>query len=486
MKKKHNNRGNISLFKPFIILCSCTFLFSCRSQHENQINLEKLYKESKSFNIRYAHDRGLCLYKNVLVEDDGPSFAGAPQSSEELKSDIWIRKDLLIPDPVCEQAWLVICFNKHDDSIPLVISINGQEIERGLRARVREGWSNLEIPKGILKQGINSVIVHAQNRESNWSLNIARKDKYAQGTLTRAFPGRSYKSLDSGKTWSRNNLGKYGHLQGEYPVRINLVQYAANGWLISPVMNVWAREGIMHQALPRTLDFLFKSNVPAKTKVNIYYKISDNISLFPGMEWTPHMRNNKILPSGLFFQFKIEMYSKDGNTSPEISFIKLQPKPESTGKESPKITNLEIKQPLTRTPYYDFKFDDMEHPKLKILRQEFGLEEFYKKSKDVEMKLIENTLNWSRTRFEWQGGKNYEYIDAVDILNGGGGMCTHYSMVFQQGCEAVGLPCRLASINHGKWGHEVNEVWCDTFGKWIALDATKDEYFIRKTDKIPM
>ena len=131
-----------------------------------------------------------------------------------------------------------------------------------------------------------------------------------------------------------------------------------------------------------------------------------------------------------------------------------------------------------------FHYERLDHPELKILRENEGLEVMVK---DAESDLGKALLLSDWTNSQWKQGvpDPYPPWNANTILKmardtGNGGFCAQYAVVFVQACLSMGIQARYVDLNSGKVGdsgHFSAEVWSSDLDKWVAVDPFYNRYF---------
>ncbi len=104
--------------------------------------------------------------------------------------------------------------------------------------------------------------------------------------------------------------------------------------------------------------------------------------------------------------------------------------------------------------------------------------------------------SWVSRQWEYRasGGSEYTPWDALTILSWGKRgygqvkpapitMCVHFGVVFNSAALALGLParsvCCTGDVARG-WGHFINEVWMERWGKWCHVDANCDLAYVKE------
>ncbi len=76
------------------------------------------------------------------------------------------------------------------------------------------------------------------------------------------------------------------------------------------------------------------------------------------------------------------------------------------------------------------------------------------------------------------------------MINGGGGICSDYSQVFNVFCLINDIKVRewglVEKFYNPLLGHTVNEVFSEKFQKWMLIDVGKNLYFTRQNEELPL
>src|SRR5579862_5121328 len=77
-----------------------------------QLEAPKLFEQSLTRHLQFPRDgTGIELESGELFEDDGPASGHSyrkPENRETVTSQIWIKKELLVPNPRARAAYLVV------------------------------------------------------------------------------------------------------------------------------------------------------------------------------------------------------------------------------------------------------------------------------------------------------------------------------------------------------------------------------------------
>jgi hypothetical protein len=155
------------------------------------------------------------------------------------------------------------------------------------------------------------------------------------------------------------------------------------------------------------------------------------------------------------------------------------------------IAGATVTGPEFRAPELFQGFEDYYNPRLKRLRDDYGLEKVIA-SEPNEFRRLLKLRHWVHSRWPINNDQNFSG-DAFAILKkaktGAGFNCSHSMTVQHAVMSAMGYVARyvLVDRNHEDLGrslhHGVNEVWSNEHAKWVLLDAKYDIHFER--DGVP-
>ncbi len=99
---------------------------------------------------------------------------------------------------------------------------------------------------------------------------------------------------------------------------------------------------------------------------------------------------------------------------------------------------------------------------------------------------------WLRKHIKGGKGLSIDSSSALEhMIQGGYGICSDFSMVFNNFCVINNIKVREWGVNcrslndEKKYGHAFNEVYCPALQKWILLDVSKGIYFTTNESQNP-
>ena len=467
-----------------------------------RVQPQQLFDQSVTRDLRWSQNRtGIELETGELYEDDGPASGHSyrqPENREAVTSQVWIKKELVIPNPEARAAYLVVL---SDESFEAVI--NGHAVKLGQNQSGRKLHQAYAFDPKLLKPGINEIVLRKSGR-----VMIARSDEFAAGSRTRTnAPNRSAKSIDGGRTWDYHHLGPDGKIEGEYGVRIFLEHYRAQGTLTMPVLDAGNLAG---KAVGGPVDQIGPIKVviagEAGTAGHLRVRARTGDTYVPGekdwSDWEVLAVSGGVVekPRGRYVQVAVDLSTQDRLQSPTLSGVQVEAAP-ACGEDWTAHVRVrdEHNETIVRTSI-PFEYEPLDHPRLKQLREEYKLDEVVRGAKD-ELELMSRLARWACNAWDWPNhiGEYYPPWDALEILKPykdgkpTGGFCLQFNVVFLQACESFGFPGRAISISQGRWqdkhpggGHEIVELWSNEWKKWVYVDGALAWYVVDEKTGMPL
>jgi len=419
-----------------------------------------------AWGVRLADDgKGVILYDRVLLEDDGPGIGSDAKwlkvdkaRVERIGGATIIKKVLHVRRPRAISARLFIPRG-------VQVELNGSRIAKAENARVPQ------IPVASLKQGDNEVILSCPG-DKVVQIRIAEPLDIVRNAPERSgWPRRSFKSTDGGKTWEPTN--------GEYIVRLHLIQYAEQGHFISPVIDLGKAAGDKGLLLvPVSVKAVtLKSDAETPGGTSILFAVRTGPSpVYDAALWSDWHAVGDAVPQGhRYLQWKATLQSTDPVVTPTLRGVTVEADvlagavPAWAGKvEVAGYNNEEIR--YTSMP---FAGEDFKHPKLVALRKKYKLDQVVAGCKTEFEKLLK-LRNWVAGQWKYDPPtEGYPAWDADEILELKQGFCVQYAIVYMQCLQSLGYNARFVFGYHPgvMGGHEVTEVWSNQYNKWIMMDA---------------
>ena len=137
-------------------------------------------------------------------------------------------------------------------------------------------------------------------------------------------------------------------------------------------------------------------------------------------------------------------------------------------------------------------FEDYYHPRLRTLRRRYRIDEAIEDDADEFRKILE-LRHWVHSQWPSDQAQSFSG-DAFAILEeakkGTGFHCAHSMIVQEAVFSAFGFVARNLGVDRNRRGpgtgfhHGVNEVWSNSYAKWVLMDAQYDFHFER--DGVPL
>ena len=437
------------------------------------------------------HSDGVSLFNMNLVGNDAP---GAGYSEKGVTSDtIWganrARKILVVEDARAFGAHLVV-FTYHQGKYPLGFTVNGNrsQVDNWDARKNAEPYRYAEFPVEWLKEGQNTIEMfcpEASSSEEGWELYIARADEFEAGGGNPSDVGKtSFKSPDGGESWKESPFGPLGQTRAEYTVRISLDRYVPQGWLASPVIDLWRGDSdnvIVPFREIRKMSLKIRSDVPDDCTVSYYFRKGTDSDPF-AETWEPYqlVGDGKALDfetGGLnlnrrYIQFRIELSTTNPLKTPVVKSAEVAAELNQRVPLHKNIKVVKADNPVIKYSSLNWEWEKADRPEFAEIRELENLDEVVAGSRtefEAQVKLLDYvTRRWRHS----SPTPEYPGWDAKSILNrinnaGGGGMCIQFNNTLAGLCMAYGWQARLVNVV----GHEICEVWNDEYGKWIFLDA---------------
>ncbi|HYT93381.1 MAG TPA: hypothetical protein VEL76_31985 [Gemmataceae bacterium] len=408
-----------------------------------------------------AKDNTLRLARSVLLADEMGSTDY--RQTEALSERVRVKKVFVLDSKQLNDAELFFYGSAKQ------VHVNGKAVSLPQRL-VSTGWSRVAVPPEVLKAGDNEIVL-----SGGGSLLL----EPGRGA------GRSFKSTDGGKTWSREILGRKGTEQGEYLIRLRLGRYAPKGSAMSQVFDLWDA-GPGEVATPYKMVSCYSLGALARGQPDgTLLSVSLRTGSTPSPDdtnWTGWVAFDKdYRPLGAaqghrWAQLKFELRTNRPQATPRVP-ARFQltvdfeaDKPADQGK----LTVLRPKSPPIAIGSTAFVYQTPS-PRLELLRKRYKLDEVIAAGK-TEMEQLMLLRYWVRNQWHTAWGSHpaawmppwdaliiLESKDQPDCLT----MCTHYAAVMTQCCLALGWNARHCILDH----HCVMEVYVNQHNKWVMLDA---------------
>ncbi len=279
----------------FCMLCTLSWADPVTTSWGGDANIT--YDTGFANSVMKHPDGGISLFNLELLENDAP---GSGRSEKGISSDIiWgkvqARKLVYLDDPRTFRAFLVVFANRQG-KYPLKFSVNGHmtQVDNWDTKKNIERYRWAAFPGEWLKKGKNVIELfcpEAQSGEEGWDLYLARADEFEDGGGDPADVGKSsFKSADGGETWKESPFGPLGKTRAEYSIRLSLDRYVSEGWLASPVIDLWkgdSEDFIVPLREIQSMTLSIGAKVPDDTKIEYYLRKGTDSDPF-SRSWEPY------------------------------------------------------------------------------------------------------------------------------------------------------------------------------------------------------
>lgn len=428
------------------------------------------------------------LLKTELIADEMGTTT--QNMGEEIIGKTWIKKEFLLDKVEADKAVLLYHCNLNDmadlqksTDLSLIVDVNGHAIKLSIDVSrmLTGGWVRCDVPVEYLKVGLNTVILR---NETNFKFKISIEAS--------RIPNRSAKSIDGGKTWDYDHLGKNDYIDGEYLMRLRLSRYPANAEIKSDYIetaSLIASDAIKPDIKLKKLSIVLKNQLPKGTAMSLQVR-GGKSPAYNSETWTPWQEIAQLNPETLagwkFFQWRVELKTGDHRVTPVLQGVSISADIDITNQPN---KNLQIQsdenQKIIRG-YYNFAYQEYDLPRLEMLRKEYCLDEvIYGAS--TQFQAIRTLAFWLRG--SWRDGWNRYYgamlhtpwdaFVALEMVPHGkaSGMCTIYSTTFIQCALSLGFNARGMVLDH----HFISEVWMDELKKWVTIDIAATTTSLRSS-----
>jgi transglutaminase-like putative cysteine protease len=454
-----------------------------------------------------ADGRSVILYDVTLVEDDGPgacaAFGHGPAAPTTIRDGVQVKKVLHVDRPEANAARLVLCVGPvARNSAPLRVAVNGRDftLRAGRRLWSGHDWPVIRVPATLLRRGDNEVVL-SSGGEAGWWVAVAQREHILQNDPERrSRPRRSFRSTDGGRTWAPA-LGDDGRQEGELMIRLHLTQYAAQGELVGPVIDL-ASQASDGSELPAavavdSVRLRAARKLRRGTAVVLAVRSGDSPVYDPARwgEWQQCSARGAVR-GGLrrFVQWRAVLTTTAPKATPVLEAVTLEAQVQ--GRPVPwaqQVRLVESHNEEIRYTSLPFEYERFDEPQLVALRKQYALDDVVAGARSELEKMI-RLRNWVSAQWKWDPPVgHYPAWDAHEILEMRRGFCVQYAIVFMQCALSLGMQTRFV-FGHfpdvrlkgeGVCGHEVNEYWSNEFGKWVMMDAHQDECFANARTGVP-
>ena len=454
--------------------------------------------------VQMAPDgRSVILYDLALVEDDGPGacadFQYGVAAPTTIRGDVEVKKVLRVDRAEVLDARVVLSVRPQPgETAPVIVTVNGRELTLDVAQfkATENDWPTVRVPAGLLAPGDNEIVLSSRGQKG-WRIAVAqRKDILTNAPDRKDRPNRSFRSTDGGRTWAPG-LGDDGRQDGELMIRLHLGQFADKGEWVGPVIDLAALAGgkdLAPDVRVKSVRIRSTSELPGGTSIQFAVRGGDKPVYDPACwgQWLPCGNSGDVRGDlKRFVQWRAVLATSKPVTTPVLQAVELQAQVQPL--EAAWAAHLKVLDSHNEEILYTsmpFEYEKFDEPQLVELRTKYRLDEVVAGAPSEIAKMIK-LRNWVAAQWKYDPPiPYYPAWDAREILQLRKGFCVQFAIVNMQCALSLGMQARFV-FGHfpsvrlkGRIvsGHEVTEVWSNELGKWVMMDAQRNESFVsRKT-----
>jgi len=455
--------------------------------HRLVVRADEAFEQGEgAWGVRLSEGGAVSLYDRVLVEDDGPGIGSDAEwlktdraPTTEIAGNTRIKKVLHIERLGAKEARLCV-------PADVAIEVNGRALE------ILRSTPFPQVPVSLLKRGLNEVVLYCPGSRRN--VKIARPEDILRNAPERKDrPRRSFKSSDGGKTWEP--------IQGEYMVRLHLVQYVPQGYFISPVIDLGQpsadaqnkdKRPLLTPVSIQSVSLDANAETPDGTRVELALRTGRS-PVYEAARWSDWQPAGTAVPKGnRYLQWKATLFSSDPVKTPLLRSVAVEAKvstpPTPAWAKALQVVSFHNEE--IRSTSLPFEYEDPLHPRLVALRRKYKLDEVVSGAATETEQLV-RLCDWVAHQWKYTVPESdYPTWDADEILTRKYGFCVQFAIVLMQSAISLGHQARFVfGHNPGAFeggGHEVCEIWSNEYRKWIFFDSNQNWHYIHPQTKVPM
>ena len=387
--------------------------------------------------------RSVLLYDLALVEDDGPGacadFQYGVAAPTTIRGNVQVKKILHVDRAEVLDAYVVLCVSPQPgEAAPLLVTVKGREFacETAQVKPTENDWPAIPIPADLLAAGDNEIVLSSRGQKG-WRITVAqRKDILANAPDRKDRPNRSLRSTDGGRTWLRG-LGDDGSQDGELMVRLNLAQYAAQGELIGPIIDLASLAGgkdLAPDVRIKSIRLASTSQAPDGTSIQFSVRsgsrpVHDAANWGP---WVPCGGSGEVTGDlKRFVQWRVVLGTTKPKVTPVLQSVELQAQVQPIEAAwASKVKVLGSHNEEIRYTSIPFEYEKFDEPQLVELRKKYRLDEVVAGASGEIERMI-RLRNWVSA--QWKYAAPIPYFpawDAREILDIHKGFCVQYAITY--------------------------------------------------------
>jgi len=415
------------------------------------------------------------LLKTELIADEMGVTTG--NMEEIVIGETWVKKEFFLDDVEADKGVLLIHWNERstdalkekDFFLWVVVNNNPIKLYFDMDRMLTGGWIRCDVPVEFLKPGINTVILKNETEH-----------EFIISVETSRIPNRSAKSIDAGKTWDYNHLGKGDFIDGEYLIRLRLARYPSKAEIKSDFIELASlvTENLIKPNIKlKEVNIVLNKETPPGTALTLHVRGGSSPAYHPDT-WTHWQEIAQLTPDVLekwqFFQWRVELQTENHKITPVLKGVEISVQMDVIDKHDKGMkVVLDENQKIIRG-YYHYTYQDANEYRLGVLRERYNLDEVVGGC-STEFEQCRTLAFWVRSMWRDGWGKYNNDLhtpwDALITLelapqHKAAGMCFVYANTFVQTALSVGLQARGVILDH----HFISEIWSNEYKKWVTFD----------------
>lgn len=400
-----------------------------------------------------GHRDGVRLRPNRDVVHHVDSGRIPLRGNEQIGRFVWCRQAIDL-EAVAGASGSVSLFlyEATGNSEALNVEVNGHSLKIK-PDRVLQGfqhWRTVELPKGVLRNGGNELLVCSENLALNsWALGVAVSD----------VPASSKHSFDRGQSWHSSGLGTDQSLMGDYAIRWHALRAPDTFWVrtavVASVDGAICVSGVDISGEAEELEYRGGKIVGGRVVWQAWITHRDAEISAGAVQFRARIRSEAI-----FTEMSVKIKGEYVLAHPYAADIVLEdPTAEAT---------VAVRDGLALDAV--------------IAGTNTDLERAAALSSWIHEKWIHNAGSsiyspWhAPTIFAWQVAREAEgFADPI-------GFCVHFAVALVQCASALGMSARAIILGQrtteAYGGHFVAEIWCSELSRWVCFDPDFDYHWL--------
>ncbi len=447
------------------------------------LNAESAFEtgmETRGVGIDPEHG-AVVLQNQRLIEDDGPGIRPYRAGEERyrlplpktitLKGETLARKLLHVKRPQAFRAVLVLS----QKTANARVTVNGRFLGDHC-GRYRA------VPTDLIREGNNEVLLEGGD-ETSLMLIADQKDILRNAPARRERPPRSFKSTDGGRNWET--------VDGEFFVRLLLFQYAEEGSLTSPVLDLGGEGGPLNNPITvHGVHLEAGAETPGDTELHMQVRTGPTPAYDPG-SWSGWRSADRFVPPerDRYLQWRAILTTSCPLRTPSLKGVRAVPQADKGAPGWAKdISVVATHNPELRYTSVPFVYEDFDHPRLCELREKYELDQVVDGANN-EFEQMVLLREWVRGKLKFDPPfEQYPAWDADEIIQKGRGFCVQFAITLMQVYQSMGFSSRFVFGFHPgpDAGHEVTEVWSNEYDKWVLMDLPDGFHHVDPQTHVPL